>query len=383
MEEITSFITTFLSEHKIAWEILDKTGSAPNIIAKIGSDFGRTLILNGHMDVVPAGDISKWNIPPFSGLVKDGLLHGRGATDMKCGLGGLLFALSVIVKNQVKLKGKVLLTIVPDEEVGGPNGTKWLVETGIAKGDACLVAEPSCHHNCEIGQKGSLWLKLIATGKSAHGSLAPFAGDNAIEKLLKSIEAIRPVQNMQVSLPAEIEATMKLTKKAVREALLKQKGAEYILDHLTFNVGKICGGTKTNMVPDYAEAEIDMRIPVGLTAKTVRDRIEFLLEKSGLEGVECVYYGCSDPNTTDRDEEIVETLAANVLAIADVNLQRTFQWASSDAKYYRYAGIPTIQYGPANLDGIHAYNESVNVDEVVLCTKVYLGTIMDYLGYDT
>ncbi|NLB08234.1 MAG: M20 family metallopeptidase [Clostridiales bacterium] len=383
MGEITSFITNFLSKHKISWEILDKTGSTPNIIAKTGPDSGCTLILNGHMDVVPAGDISKWDVPPFSGLVKDGVLHGRGATDMKCGIGGLLFALSMIVKHQVQLKGKALLTIVPDEEIGGPNGTKWLVENGITKGDACIVAEPSCHHNCEIGQKGSLWLKLIAQGKSAHGSLAPFAGDNAIEKLLKAIEAIRSVQDLQVFLPAKIEETMKLTKKVVREELLKQKGAEYILDHLTFNVGKICGGTKVNMVPDHAEAEIDIRIPVGLKADTVREKIEFLLKKSGIEGIQCVYNGYSDPNTTDQDEEIVETLAANVRAVADINLQKTFQWASSDTKFYRYAGIPTIQYGPANLEGIHSYNESVNIDEVVLCTKVYLGTIMDYLGYDT
>lgn len=380
MEEITDFICRYLDRYNIEYEILRPEPNVPNIIAKFGSTEGKKLILNGHSDVVPVGDLKKWNFEPFSGEVKDGVLYGRGASDMKAGLGGLIYAIGLLSSEGIELDGQAILTIVPDEEVSGANGTKWIVENKVVEGDACLIAEPTCYYNCEVGQKGSMWLKIWTDGVPAHGSLSPFAGENAIEKLIRLIGYLKGVRNLQVNLPEDVRKVMKRSKELAKEKMLKQKGAEYVLDHITFNIGKINGGTKVNMVPDYAEAEIDMRIPIGITTSMVEEKIRFLIEESGVEGVDFEFGWCSNANHTDIKSGIVETVANNVKDAIGIELERTYQWASSDARFFRYAGIPTLQYGPATLEGIHAYNECVDVQEVIDCTKVYIGTIIDYLG---
>src|SRR5690606_30786115 len=109
----------------------------------------------------------------------------------------LIYSLALLSKEKVQLDGQVILTVVSDEEVSGVHGSKWLVENKVIEGDACLIAEPTCSYNCEVGQKGSMWLKLWANGVPAHGSLYPFGGENAIEKLIKVIEHIKDVRNIQ------------------------------------------------------------------------------------------------------------------------------------------------------------------------------------------
>ena len=96
MEAITSFICRYLEEHHISYEVLYPTPTTPNIVATLGRKGGRRLILNGHSDVVPPGNLEKWEFDPFSGEIRDGKIFGRGASDMKCGLAGLLFSMGVL-----------------------------------------------------------------------------------------------------------------------------------------------------------------------------------------------------------------------------------------------------------------------------------------------
>lgn len=292
----------------------------------------------------------------------------------------MIYSLGLLSQEGIELDGEVILTVVPDEEVSGAYGTKWLVENEVIKGDACLIAEPSCYYNCEVGQKGSMWLKMWANGTPAHGSLSPFAGENAIEKLLKAINSIKEIKNISALYQDEVKDVMDRSKKLARERMLSQPGAEYVLDHITFNIGKIQGGTKVNMVPDYAEVEIDMRIPIGITTSMVEEKLQFLIKETGFSDINYKFQWNSNPNYTDVKSEIVQTVSNNVKEAIGIELEKTYQWASSDARFFRYAGIPTLQYGPAILEGIHAYNECVKVEDVINCTKVYIGTIIDYLG---
>ena len=190
MDEMISYLCAYLEKHGIQYEIKKGKETAPNIIARMGQKDGRVLLLNGHCDVVPVGNLEKWDFDPFCGEVRGGKILGRGTSDMKTGLAGLLFVMGLLADNQVALDGEVVLSIVPDEEVSGQFGTKWLVENGVIHGDACLIAEPTGSLNCEIGQKGCCWLKLTASGEPAHGSLAPFAGENAITRLLTVLTRI-------------------------------------------------------------------------------------------------------------------------------------------------------------------------------------------------
>ena len=378
METITRFICSYLEEHKIPYEVLYPVPGTPNIVATLGKKGGRRLLLNGHSDVVPPGNLEQWDFDPFCGEVRDGKIYGRGASDMKCGLAGLLFAMGLIADEGVELDGELVLTVVPDEEVSGEWGTKWLVESGTVKGDACIIAEPSGYFNCEIGQKGCCWLKLEAEGAPAHGSLAPFVGDNAIEKLMKVLAALPQLRSLPARYDDQVAMVMEHSKQNARRRL-SAKGAAHVLNHCSVNIGKIQGGTKINMVPDHAEAEVDIRVPLGISTQTVEEEINRIICETGVQGVTYSFSWRSEPNHTPRTAEIVETLAKNVEEIWNEPLTRTYQWASSDARFFRYAGIPTLQYGPSTPSGIHAYNETAEVRDVVNITKVYLCTMLDYL----
>lgn len=98
---------------------------------------------------------------------------GRGASDMKAGLAGIIFATKLLKKLDIELPGKLTLAIVPDEETGGEFGVPWLLERGYVQGDGCLIAEPSSPLNPTIGQKGSYWFELEVRGEPGHGSLSP------------------------------------------------------------------------------------------------------------------------------------------------------------------------------------------------------------------
>lgn len=379
MDAMISYLCAYLDKHGIQYEIVKGNESAPNIIARMGQKDGRVLLLNGHCDVVPAGNLEKWDFDPFGGEVRGGKILGRGASDMKTGLAGLLFAMGILADHNVPLNGEVVLSIVPDEEVSGQFGTKWLVENNIIHGDACLIAEPTGSLNCEIGQKGCCWLKLTASGEPAHGSLAPFAGDNAINRLIKVLNRIEAIRDIT---PRYDDATAAVMEKSrdMAKKLIQAKGAQHVLNHCTVNLGKISGGTKVNMVPDYAEAEIDIRIPIGVSCEMVEEQVIRIIKESGVAGVSYSFCWQSEANSTSDTEEIVEIVADHVAKIWGEPLARTYQWASSDARFFRYAGIPTLQYGPANLEGIHAYNESVDVQDVVNAAKIYTCTIIDYLN---
>lgn len=379
MEAITAFICGYLDAHHISYQVLRPTPATPNIVATVGRKGGRRLILNGHSDVVPPGNLDKWDFDPFCGDIRNGTIYGRGASDMKCGLAGLLFALGLLADQAAELDGEAVLTVVPDEEVSGPWGTKWLVESGTVQGDACLIAEPSGYFNCEIGQKGCCWLHLTATGAPAHGSLAPFVGDNAIEKLMRVLAALPQLRSIPARYDDQVALVMEDSKRNARRRLTAQ-GAAHVLNHCSVNIGKISGGTKINMVPDHAEAEVDIRVPLGISTQTVEEEIDRIIREAGVQGVSYSFSWRSEPNNTPRTAEIVETLAKNVQEIWNETLTRTYQWASSDARFFRYAGIPTLQYGPSTASGIHAYNETAEVRDVVNITKVYVCTILDYLN---
>src|SRR4030067_3827704 len=132
-----------------------------NLIAeKTWGRGGRTLIFNGHLDVVPAGDPSQWKYPPFQGKLYKGRIYGRGASDMKSGIASFIHALSMIDRSKIPLHlGAVILHLVSDEESHGHQGMGFLTHKGGIQGDAVLVGEPT-DLQPGIAQKGALWSRI-------------------------------------------------------------------------------------------------------------------------------------------------------------------------------------------------------------------------------
>src|SRR5699024_4794639 len=159
--------------------IRENYDDSPNVVGVLkGTKNGRSVILNGHIDVVPAGDLDKWEHGAYSGKVADGKLYGRGTTDMKGGNVATLIALETVINLGIKLKGDVIYQSVIEEETGGA-GTISAIQRGYTA-DIAIIPEPS-EMKIFPKQQGSLWFKLNIKGISAHGGTR-YEGVSAVEK---------------------------------------------------------------------------------------------------------------------------------------------------------------------------------------------------------
>ena len=366
------FVRNYLAKHGIDSEriVADSGEDYPVVYARIGSDEGFRVVLNGHVDVVPVGNLDGWDFDPFSGEIRDGKILGRGTSDMKCGLAVLLFSMAMLNESGADLKGDIRLHVVCDEEIAG-TGTKWFCENGYADGaNAVMVGEPTGHDTIEIGQKGILHLTLTAHGTPGHGSTGNYKGDNAITKLAKVILNIDDL----TAVPGHYDASQ------ARALANSRTIAERTIDNP--NVGIIQGGGKINQVPDLASCNVDVRLPYGCKHEDVVAAVDAMIAKSGVTGVEASYEWIAEGNYTDDESKLVTSLKANIEQVWGEECLPAYQWASSDAAHYRKLGAPTIQFGPANNAGIHGYNEDVDVIDVVHAAEIYMMSLCDMLGVE-
>lgn len=377
--DVIDFVKNYLAEAGIEHEEVGCNTDHPCVVAKVGSEEGFSMIMNGHVDVVPAGDLKQWDFDPFSGEITDSQILGRGTSDMKAGVAGVLFALALFAKKNISLKGNVRLHIVSDEESGGEFGSQWLCANGYSDhADACLVAEPTSMNTIEIGQKGGLLLILKSFGKSAHGSLGNFKGENAILKLSKVLDNISMLTEVEGHFTQRQQTPLK-NSQMLAERENKIPGLGRVIDHVSTNVGIIKGGTRHNMVPDYCEATVDVRLPIGVDKEEIEKVLKHILEVSKVEGVEYELHYKSDANFTDHEAPIVLAFKENAQELLGREVIPAYQWASSDARDYRKLGIPTIQFGPSNTVGIHSYNETVQIDDVIVAAKTYIAAVCDLM----
>ncbi|MDU7476811.1 MAG: ArgE/DapE family deacylase [Paenibacillus macerans] len=382
--EISAFIIDYLHRAGISTDIHAATEQMLNLVSKYkpaSSNGRKKLIFCGHTDVVPAGDLDRWDFDPFSGEIRDGYMLGRGASDMKGGLAGLIFATALLAKLGVPLQGDLSLLIVPDEETGGHLGVPWVLERGLITGTAAVIAEPSGPLNPTIGQKGSCWFEFTVEGTPGHGSLSPIVGESAIVKAAKGIEALQRLWDIEPKIPDEVKEIIEISKEYAKERE-GQGLAHQVFDHVTVNIGTIQGGTKVNVVADRCTVQVDSRVPFGVDYREVMERAHSLLLGAGIE-TEIKPFGFQgNANWTPPEEPVVRHLVDSISEVSGEEAYGVLQWASSDARHFRTHQIPVLQYGPAELSTIHNFNEKAPVWQIIQCAKVYALTALKYLGVD-
>ena len=318
---------------------------------------GRRLIFNGHLDVVPAGNPSQWQYPPYQGKLKKGRIYGRGASDMKSGIASFLQAISMIDRSKIDLHhGAVELHLVSDEESHGHQGMGFLTQRGLIRGDAALVGEPS-NLDPVIAQKGALWLRISTIGKSAHGS-RPHLGVNAIEKMMRLIDHLN-----FISIEKE----------------------HPLLGKPTLNIGTIRGGTKINVVPDRCEIEVDRRMLPGEKKEEILREITEILDSVQSQDPFFKYrmeeIDFAEPSEIDPEEEIVKI---GLEAIEEVRGERPKIKGFSgftDARFYiNQCHIPALIFGPGEVDQSHTTDESVGVDALIQAAQIYGLIILKFLS---
>lgn len=384
--DVARVIEEYLVDHGVPAEIHDAGEGRVNVLSHLRSEHpredARHLVLSGHHDVVPVGDPSGWSFPPFSGDVVDGYLRGRGASDMKAGLAGVIFTHALLHRLGVPLAGDVSLASVCDEEAGGPLGADWVLEQGLLQGaTGAIIAEPAERTHPTIGQKGSNWFRMTLRGRPGHGSLQPVHGVSANLLAARAVLALQKLWDMETHPSEDVKPLIELSKVHAEEREGYQPGVSAVFEHVTINIGTIHGGSSANVVADTCVVEVDTRVPIGLSRAEVLARVGELLAEEGIEAtIEPIGF-CSEPNWTLASEPVVSTLVDTLRELSgDPETSGVLQWASSDARTFRSHGIPVLQYGPAELATIHGFDERVRVEDIVLAAKTYALTTLRYVG---
>jgi len=376
-----AFIAEFLDRAGLAHRRIAPQETMPNLVASTRFPRpGRHLVLNGHIDVFPAGDRARWTHDPLSGAIVDGRVHGLGTVDMKCGTTASLFTYAYLSGLAGELGGALTLTLVSDEETGGRWGSGYLVEHHGEEvlGDCVLNGEPSSPHTIRFGEKAMFWLKLsIRTpgGHSAYPHVSKSANRiaAALVRDLEALEALVPATPDKVA-----RALAGPDVRAGAERGLGAGAAEF-LEKVTLNIGVMRGGVKVNMLPAACEIEADLRLPVGVDRDEVRRAVERIVarypEASWEEGAsQRVNATWSDP-----EHPMIGHLQDNVLALRGFRPPAIISLGGTDCRFWRAAGTPAYVYGPSPA-GMGAPNESVAIDEFLHVVRTHTLSAFDYLS---
>ncbi len=371
IEEIVQYVCKFLEKMHISYEVLRPVDWTPCIVAELGVEGYKTALLNGHNDVVATGDVTKWNYDPFCGTITDTQILGRGASDMKCGVGVFLFILKMIVEHDLKPKGKIKLHIVHDEEKGGEKGSKWLAEHGYADDvDFCIIGEPTSYDYVEVGQKGGGRLKLRTYGE----------GENAIHAMVKILSRIQEISKLEGTITEREKEIVADSKKVICGSMRRDDVGDAI-DHVNVNILNVTGEKGPSGIPEVCEAYIGLGVPFMISREMVDQKLAEIIEESGVS-CEVEYLRWQNGSRTDVDSDLVRSAKANAETVTGRTIYPAYQWATSDAKYYRALGIPAIHFGPANNKGIHSYNEDVELIDIIKVAKTHFGILEDLMGFE-
>ncbi|MFD1708321.1 M20 family metallopeptidase [Siminovitchia sediminis] len=356
--EIAEVVQRKCLEIGLETRIVSKDGIRANVVATLeGNKPGPTLLFNGHIDTVPAGDLSDWDYDPFGGVIEEGRLYGRGAADMLGGTGTMIMAAQLIKKAGIDIAGKVIFTAVADEETGGALGTGYLLEQGLTA-DAAICTEPS-ELDIHLAHKGAYWFRITTKGVTSHGSV-PEQGVNAVEKMAKIIANMNRLQLSHT--PHKL-----LTGPTIAPGTL------------------IEGGTKTNVVPSHCSATFDIRTVPGMKHEQVRREIQEFLDNLSIEDpdIQAEFEDLFWMNAAeiDESEKIVQVTKSAVERITGRQPQISANPGTADARLIAAYGIPIIPFfGPGTIDQAHKRNEYVEVNQLIDATKIYADIIFNYLG---
>ncbi|MFO1159074.1 MAG: M20/M25/M40 family metallo-hydrolase [Reyranellaceae bacterium] len=377
--EAASCIMRFLDERGLAYRTIAPNLSMPNIVASFeGGAPGKHLVLNGHIDVFPLSREEDWTHDPWGGEIAGGRVYGVGCSDMKQGTASMVFAFAYLQPVREQLKGRLTLTAVSDEETFGPWGARYLMEHHPEViGDCCLNAEPGAPTTIRIGEKAPLWITFTVETPGAHAAYT-HKSESATKIAARLIADLEAVCDIPVVLPGPVARA--LAAGAAEIDRVHAPGAADIMGRVTLNIGMFDGGTLVNMLPGHCRVEADIRLPFGMTKEPVLARIREILEHYPQVKMDIVM-DSARPAWSDPDHELVRYIRQNAKAIADIDALPITSLAGTDARLWRYAGVPAFSYG-TTATNVAMPDEHTDIDEWIAVIKTHLASIFDYLTVD-
>ena len=344
----------------------------PNVICDwAGSGFDvskhRTLMFEGHTDVVTEGDPAKWRVPPFEARVEGDVLHGRGSADMKAGVAASIAALEAVMRVAPELTGRIRLGIVADEE-GMMLGIKHFINNGWAdEVSGAIVAEPEENEIC-LFQKGAMRVHVHVTGVMSHGAM-PYAGVNPVRGLADFVVAVRDYERREQARLGEHEFL----------------GLPWLTPTVTR--APASGEAQLNVMPEQAYVALDIRTVPGQSHDEIETELRAIAARleAGTErlGFDIDVFESRPWTETQANDPLVRAVEAVYPAVLGSEpryggvpgaTDGTFLWAWRD--------IPIVTIGPGDREIPHQVDEFVRLSDTVASARLYAAAAVTYLASD-
>jgi acetylornithine deacetylase/succinyl-diaminopimelate desuccinylase family protein len=366
------------------WEVFP---DRPNLVADLPGDEDKSLILCGHVDVVPIGERSEWTVEPFGGQIADGKLYGRGAVDMKSGVAACIAAARALNKAGVDLQGRLSIHTVVDEEAGGFGAMDAVAKGKLAK--AAIVAEPTWG-DVIPSEGGLFWTRVTIKGRQGHAGLRfnevwpqrdlpgrTLPGVNAVELSTRFLAAMREFESIRCRTsyhPLVPPGLNTINPGVIRGgAGLGEDGLPIIL-------------TNPAIIPDVVVIDLDYKFLPNEDPAEVKKEFEsfvhhFCQQDRWLREhpitVDWDYSGLYfPPMDTDANHPVIQSLVARKTMLGKAPVIKGFE-AVTDAAHYAGAGVASVIFGPSG-DGFHGYDEYVEIASLQEATKTIAAAIIDW-----
>ncbi|AWC71972.1 TPA: succinyl-diaminopimelate desuccinylase [Serratia marcescens] len=309
---------------------------------------GQTLAFAGHTDVVPTGDEKRWDNPPFEPAIRDGMLYGRGAADMKGSLAAMVVAAERFVAANPDHRGRLAFLITSDEEASATHGTVKVVEALMARNerlDYCLVGEPSSTERVgdvvKNGRRGSITANLHIHGVQGHVAY-PHLADNPVHRAMPALNELVAIE--------------------------WDRGNEFF-PPTSMQIANVQAGTgSNNVIPGDLYVQFNFRFSTKLTDAMIKQRVEELLERHQLNySIEWRLSG--QPFLTSRGA-LVDAVVNAVEHYSELTPQLLTTGGTSDGRFIAQMGAQVVELGPVNAT-IHKVNECVNAADLQLLSRMY------------
>ena len=331
-----------------------------------GGHPGPRILLVGHVDVVPVGDIRTWTSPPFEPVVRNGQLYGRGACDMKGGVVAALEAVRAIAESGADLAGEVVVLTVPSEEDGG-GGALAAIRAGFT-GDMAVIPEPT-RLEVVTAHAGAITFTLDVPGKAAHASTRR-QGVSALDKLYLLLEALATDERERNQ--AELDPLMRAIGLPYPTIIGRVNGGEWASTVLDRVVVEGRYGVRLGQTVHDAEADLEKAISQAWGADEFLAQFPVRLEVTG---------GKFGSGQVATDHPLPASLAAAAERVTGKRPPQVGVPYGADMRLFLHEGnTPCVMYGPGDVSLAHAADERVPIDEVVTCSRVLCEWLVTVLG---
>ena len=419
--QAATYIAKYLGNEGFKPEIIESSPGRGSVITRLkGTGQKPNLLLLSHLDVVAANS-SEWSVDPFVGVVKDGYVYGRGAYDMKCMTAIEMIVMKYLMKNNVQLKGDLVLAATADEERGGEEGAGYLLRNHREKvwcpyvinegGGLAFPSKKGYVFPIQTAEKGILWLRIKAKGTPGHGS-TPNMADNAVMRMNKVVEILGNYKAETIYVPtlkeflAEMGKPDPVISNIFSRLLANPEHSEQILDDLarkdralaeeirprtkmTIAPTMIQGGVKENIIPSDCEAVFDCRILPGQDVNETVDLVKDLLKDVGIEKLSFEFIQKHDGSESSTKTPLYDTITS-VLREFEPNcgITPTLTTGGTDSRFFREAGSVCYGYQPMIPDEpndllekrMHGIDERITIENLVYGTNILYETVKRFMS---